>query len=224
MSVTINTDKIKDFYNLLETDEHNRYDSWKHCYNTFSNINQDDDILALHLGFYLASWGMYRGSAALLQKSYKVHLGAITIIRNFYHLRCDELNEVSIVQKMDVLELNKQLFKHYNSFTYFDNKNVLKSRKPTDTLISKIILGTLGCSPAFDRYFNDGVKKHNFSFTAFSDKNFDELFDFVEKYKTELLKLQSELKSSQGLHYPLLKLVDIYFWYEGFSLETKNTI
>lgn len=224
MSVTINTHKIKDFYNLLETDVHNRYDSWKHCYNTFSNINQDDDILALHLGFYLASWGMYRGSAALLQKSYKVHLGAVTIIRDFYHLRCDELNEVSIVQKNDILELNKQLFKHYNSFTYFNNKNVLKSRKPTDTLISKIILGTLGCSPAFDRYFNDGVKKYNFSFTSFSNKNFDEIFDFVEKYKPELLKLQSELKSSQGLHYPLLKLVDIYFWHEGFSLETKNTI
>src|SRR5690606_25210311 len=119
---------------------------------------------------------MYRGSAALLQKSYKVHLGAITIIRNFYHLRCDELNEVSIAQKKDVLELNKQLFKHYNSFTYFDNKNKPKSRKPTDALISKIILGTLGCCPAFDRYFNTGVKSHSFSFTTFNDKSFDQIF------------------------------------------------
>ena len=128
------------------------------------------------------------------------------------------------MKKKDILELNKQLFKHYNSYTYFDNKNVLKSRKPTDTLISKIILGTLGCSPAFDRYFNDGVKKHNFSFTAFSDKNFNEIFNFVDNNKSEFLKLQSELMLSQGLHYPLLKLVDIYFWHEGFSLETKNTI
>lgn len=224
MELTFDTIKIHDFYKLIAIDEHNRYDSWRHCFETFGDLNQDDDLLALHLGFYLASWGMYRGSAALLQKSYKVHLGAITIIRDFYYLRCDELNEVSKVQKKDVLELNKQLFKHYNSFTYIDNKNVLKNRKPTNTLISKIILGTLGCSPAFDRYFNDGVKKYNFSFTSFSDKNFDEIFNFVEKYKPELLKLQSELKSSQGLHYPLLKLVDIYFWHEGFSLETKNTI
>lgn len=218
MSVIIRTDKVKDFYNLLKTDEHNRYDSWKHCYSTFSNINQDDDILALHLGFYLASWGMYRGSAALLQKSYKVHLGAITIIRDYYHLRCDELNEVSKVQKRDILELNNQLFKHYNSFTYFDNKNVLKSRKPTDTLISKVILGTLGCCPAFDRYFNDGVKSYNFNFTTFSEKSFEGLFNFVDNYRPELLKLQNELKVSQGLHYPLLKLVDIYFWFEGVSL------
>ena len=139
-------------------------------------------------------------------------------------MRCDELNEVSKVQKKDILELNKQLFTHYNSFTYFDNKNVLKSRKPTDTLISKIILGTLGCSPAFDRYFNDGARKHNFSFTTFSDKSFDEIFNFVNNNKSELLKLQSELMSSQEIHYPLLKLVDIYFWHEGFSLETNKRI
>lgn len=224
MSATINTDKINDFYNLLGTDEHNRYDSWKHCYNTFSNVYQDDDILALYLGFYLASWGMYRGSAALLQKSYKIHLGAITIIRDFYHLRCDEIKEVSIVQKKDILELNKQLFKHYNSFTYFDNKNVLKSRKPTDTLISKIILGTLGCSPAFDRYFIDGVKKHNFSFKSFSNTSFDEIFNFVDNNKSEFLKLQSELMLSQGLHYPLLKLVDIYFWHEGNSKNENEVL
>ena len=220
MFVKLDTSKIKDFYNLLETDEHNRYDSWKHCYNTFSNINQDDDILALNLGFYLASWGMYRGSAALLQKSYKVHLGAITIIRDFYDLRCNYLNEVSKVQKKDILGLNKQLFKHYNSFTYFDNKNVLKSRKPTDTLISKIILGTLGCCPAFDRYFNDGVKKHNFNFTNFNESSFDEIFSFVDYYKKDLLKLQNELKLTQEMHYPILKLVDIYFWHEGFEMNS----
>ena len=30
------------------------------------------DYLSLHLAFYLASWGMYRGSSFLLQKDYKV--------------------------------------------------------------------------------------------------------------------------------------------------------
>lgn len=218
MPLKFDTTKIHNFYKLIETDEHNRYDSWKHCYNAFSNINQDDDILALHLGFYLASWGMYRGSAALLQKSYKIHLGAITIIRGFYHLRCSELHEVSKDMKSDILTLNKQLANHYNSFTYFDNKNVLKSRKPTDTLISKIILGTLGCCPAFDRYFNDGVKRHNFRFTSFNDKSFNEIFNFVNDYKPELSELQRELKLLEGSYHPIMKLLDIYFWHEGFSV------
>jgi len=40
---------------------------------------------------------------------------------------------------------------HYT--TNYMTKNVLVPRKPTHTLISKIIIGTLGCIPAFDRYF-----------------------------------------------------------------------
>ncbi len=48
------------------------------------NINDEEtiDMLALHLGFYLASWGMYRGSSFLLQKDYKVHVPIVKIIIN----------------------------------------------------------------------------------------------------------------------------------------------
>jgi len=35
------------------------------------------DHLCLHLAFYLASWGMYRGSSKLLQKDYKVHATSV---------------------------------------------------------------------------------------------------------------------------------------------------
>ena len=33
----------------------------------------------------------------------------------------------------------------------------------TDTLITKILLGTLGCVPAYDRYYMQAVKKHHIS-------------------------------------------------------------
>ena len=42
------------------------------------------------------------------------------------------------------------------------------------------------------------------------------MFNFVEDYKLNLIKLQSELLLSEEIHYPLLKLIDIYFWHEGF--------
>ncbi len=105
---------------------------------------------------------------------------------------------------------------------YFNKNNVLGVRKPTNTLISKIIIGTLGCCPAFDRYFNDGVKKYNFGFTKFTNKSFEQLFMFVEENKPELSQLQAELLLSEKIHYPLLKLVDIFFWHEGFNIETNN--
>ena len=73
---------IRNYYNKTLEDEHGRFMSWRHCYNVFrENRNKTDDetldYLALHLAFYLASWGMYRGSSFLLQKDYKVHKDAV---------------------------------------------------------------------------------------------------------------------------------------------------
>ena len=76
---------IRTYYNETVKDAHGRYLSWQHCYNAFilNRSNVDDntfDYLALHLAFYLASWGMYRGSSFLLQKDYKVHIPIVKII------------------------------------------------------------------------------------------------------------------------------------------------
>src|SRR6266851_4448858 len=62
--------------------EHHRYRSWEHCYGYFHRttakaVAADRDHAALQLGFYLASWGMYRGSSFLLQHAYTAHLGVI---------------------------------------------------------------------------------------------------------------------------------------------------
>lgn len=55
--------EIIDFYNqILQDKEGHRYRSWEHCFNAFGNSSLSIDILNLHLAFYLASWGMYRGS------------------------------------------------------------------------------------------------------------------------------------------------------------------
>lgn len=155
---TLNPDKILKHRELIKRDTNNDYHSWRHCYKAFSNINEDETLLALHLGFYLASWGMYRGSTAISHKDYTIHIGAVSLIKQFYFLRCDENREVHKNDIPEILNLCKALRHHYAGFDYMI-KGVMTKRKPTDTLISKIIIGTLGCSPAFDRYFNDWCKK-----------------------------------------------------------------
>ena len=77
---------ILDYFNETVKDEHGRYMSWRHCYKAFSeNRNVFDeqtvDYLALHLAFYLASWGMYRGTSFLLQKDYKVHIPVVKMLQ-----------------------------------------------------------------------------------------------------------------------------------------------
>ena len=70
-----------EFYNDLRSDENGRYRSWEHCYSHFMNArgrnDVDYDYLSLQLAFYLASWGMYRGSSFLLQKDYRVHIPVV---------------------------------------------------------------------------------------------------------------------------------------------------
>ncbi len=72
-------------YIKLEKEPNHRYRSWEHCFRAFSDKkdvtdNKTIDYLSLHLAFYLASWGMYRGSSNLLQKDYRIHIPIVRII------------------------------------------------------------------------------------------------------------------------------------------------
>jgi len=69
-----------------------RYRSWWYCYSAFSDafINpgtEDRDHLALSLAFYLASWGMYRGSSFLLKHDYKIHRAVVDYLLDQSTLR-----------------------------------------------------------------------------------------------------------------------------------------
>src|SRR5690349_1631304 len=75
-------EKISAYFGKVAGDPHHRYRSWEHCYRYFrevtpSGITAQRETAALQLGFYLASWGMYRGSTFLLQHAYTVHLGVV---------------------------------------------------------------------------------------------------------------------------------------------------
>src|SRR4051812_12697232 len=78
--------RISRFHSKLARDQFHRYRSWEHCYRHFRRIGRirtdaDVDAAALQLGFYLASWGMYRGSSFLLWKDYTIHKSAVRLLR-----------------------------------------------------------------------------------------------------------------------------------------------
>jgi len=199
--------KIIEKYIRLNNQEFERYNSWNHCYEAFGKI-EDYKLLSLHLGFYLASWGMYRGSSKLLERDYLVHVDAVKIIKKYWFLRCDLEHEVALHNLKKILNLIEELSSYYKT---------THDVTPTDTLISKIILGTLGCLPAFDRFFVDGVKKQGNTFKTLKKKSLKGLFTFVESN-------QLELKNIQKLHpqYPIMKIVDMYFWQIGFEKSKKQ--
>ena len=82
----IEKSSVEKYLSNMVQDSNHRFKSWEYCYTAFGNLDSVD-YLSLHLAFYLASWGMYRGSCGIFWKDYKIHIKTIDTIRNFYNLR-----------------------------------------------------------------------------------------------------------------------------------------
>lgn len=89
---------------------------------------------------------------------------------------------------------------------------------PTDTLVTKVLLGTLGCIPACDRYFLSGFKHAGYQYSTPNDKFIDRVFAFCRKNVAGLQREQGEIERRSGVRYPLMKLVDMYFHQIGLEL------
>lgn len=214
---------IEKYLMSITSDEFHRYKSWDVCHQSF-NISKQTDSHILQLAFYLASWGMYRGSSGLLQKNHLIHKGTVDIIFNKQHqkLKCNINNEVSKENIVEIITLKNELATHYSGILFTKGTDVSKPISPTDTLLSKIMLGTLACVPAYDRYFIDGLKEMKMENTGFNEASLNELFKFIDKNKDEIDNAQKLIKSKTGNHYPIMKIIDMYFWQIGYDNEVKN--
>ena len=214
------------FYNELKNDANGRYRSWEYCYKQFHDARTEEtlknedklDYLSLHLAFYLASWGMYRGSSFLLQKDYKVHIPIIRIILNkdyddLFGIECSKFKDPENIKKL--MNLVNEIKQYYDVIRKSVIENVVKNEL-SNTLVTKILMGTLGCVPAYDRYFIDGVRKEKVTTGVFNEKSLIKLVDFYEQNK-ESLELYRNKLEVEGLPYPQMKLLDMGLWQIGFE-------
>lgn len=220
----------KDILNIIEKyisaiieDKFHRYKSWDNCFHAFS-ANKQNEIQVLELAFYLASWGMYRGSGGLLQKNHLVHKEAvgITFNKKYQKLKCSLNNEIGQENISTILELKNELKNHYSSISFTKGANESKPISPTDTLLSKIMLGTLACVPAYDRYFIDGLKEMKMKHYTFSKDSLIEILEFANDNKQDIKAAQKLIKIKTGNHYPIMKIIDMYFWQIGYDKELKD--
>ena len=214
---------IEKYLSGITTDEFHRYKSWDNCFQSF-RVSRQSEIQVLELAFYLASWGMYRGSSGLLQKNHLIHKGAVDILysKSSQTLKCNVTTEIKKENIKAILSVKDKLAKHYNSIYFTKGTDKPKPISPTDTLLSKIMLGTLGCVPAYDRYFIDGLKEKKMEHTGFNEASLNELFKFLEKNKIEIDEAQKLIKTKTERHYPLMKILDMYFWQIGYDKEVKE--
>ncbi len=220
-------DKANEFLNNLNSDENSRYLSWEHCYTYFASCkelnDQNHDILALHLAFYLASWGMYRGSSFLLQKDYKVHKDAIKEIYNskykpLWGITCDAIltsNNLDLI-----FELSDKLREIYVE----KRKNLDGYDDISSVLITKILMGTLGCVPAYDRFFMSTIKKFKIASGNYNKQSLHDIAAFYNDNREELQQFKQKLENCRGIDYPEMKILDMSFWYIAFEKESRKLI
>ena len=90
----------------------------------------------------------------------------------------------------------------------------------SDTLITKILMGTLGCVPAYDRYFVKGIRSQKIASGTYNIKSILQLVDFYEKNLEQLVSVQKNFIVADML-YPQMKILDMGFWQIGFDLDSK---
>ena len=215
------------FYDDARANENGRSRSWEHCYRVFRDARTDPspdcDYLSLHLAFYLASWGMYRGSSFLLQKDYKVLVPVVEeILKPEYDcllgLACTDLRNSDV--RAQLKKLCDDIAEHFGPI-----RDEVAGRKVTTSvspvLITKILMGTLGCVPAYDRFFQDGVATYKVTTQEYSLESVRKLAKFYEAHNDRLEEARRGMQC-EDLIYPQMKLLDMGFWQIGFERDAGD--
>lgn len=199
-----------------------RYASFDYCFNYFQRLKNKKEIASknniqnscLQLGFYLASWGMYRGSAGLTQKSVKIFEPIIKYIAS----------------QEDIWRIDADNYTESNKSRLIECKNTIEKeikieQKDKDTLITKIMLGVFGNVPAFDKYFRMGSELGKVNENALEQISifYTRYSKIISDEATRIQTLEYHDNNREGSRsYTKAKIVDMIFFIEGFEKNEKN--
>lgn len=207
-----------------------RYASFDYCYNYFQNMTSIElknnmEKSCLQLGFYLASWGMLRGSSFLLQKSVKHYEPLINYLISLkeennknWTIDVDEFNSENIDL---ILEVYKKI-QEYVIGTESNNRHIV--------LVTKIMMGVFGCIPAYDQYFTQTFRKifkNRCGFRSVNEESILCLKEFCDSNIDTISNLQHQIRTMDfntteltKLKYSKAKIIDMY----GFAKSFDNKI
>jgi hypothetical protein len=191
-----------------------RYSSFDYCFNYFQAHHDGGHVATLaeagqmqtsclQLGFYLASWGMFRGRAQLLTRSVKCF---------------EPVVEVIVKAPRDIWKLDVGGYTPEAIEALVDVGRQLRAALPggrSDTLVTKTMLGVFGCVPAFDRYFRVGL-----GLWKFGPKSLLRIRSFYEEHADAIdshLEPTLDFDTGQPTErlYTRAKVIDMIFFIAG---------
>jgi len=191
-----------------------RYASFDYCFNYFQEqsdrgltaelTSQENlEMSCLQLGFYLASWGMYRGSTTRLKRSLAYLKPPVEVIANapaeIWSTDADSYTPERIELMLDVAAHLRECFPEGAS----------------DTTVTKVMLGVFGCVPAFDQYFKRGFGVYGFNASALARIGdfYRENSAVIDAYRVPTLEFATGLETARG--YSRAKVIDMIFFVAG---------
>ncbi len=207
-----------------------RFNSWDYCYEAFKkahekNFDNDEekekiiDDLSQKLFMYLASWGMLRNSF-LLWCDYKIHNKLIEDVllsdkyKELWNIKLTDFKDDKIGLLDDLVNRIKKYYKQIRIDVFkVIGKKLNKDSEISETLISKILLGTLACSPAYDDYLKKAIGN-----IGVGPSNLNSLKNLVKNKE-----IQEAINTlSKTSDYPQMKLLDCCLWQIGSDLSKKK--
>lgn len=211
-----------------------RFASFDYCFNYFQSFYRSDKIKdiasvnnieksTLQLGQYLASWGMFRGSTALLRHSSHSLLPVIECIANTHPTEWEiDINNYN----ESIGRLTSLYVKIGNAIEFPIIKEGGVQQRPSPILITKIMLGIFGNTPAFDTYFMKGINQSVFINDGFEKslnkviKIWNALYDLYTENKEvfendKIETLDFHRQTNTDIYYTNAKIADMAFFIEG---------
>ena len=217
--------KAGELLEIINSDVNSRYKSWEHCYTKFADCKElnpeNHDILSLHLAFYLASWGMLRGSSFLLHKDYKVHFD---VVKELYKPEYKPLWGINseVLLENDNIDLVFELSERLREIYIEKRKNLDGYEDISNILVTKILMGTLGCVPAYDRFFVKTIKEYKIASGNYNKQSLYDLAIFYNANREKIELFRNKVNSVQGINYPEMKILDMAFWYIAFEKDSNK--
>lgn len=160
---------------------------------------------------------MYRGSSFLLWKDFKLHTYAVKeLLKPQYDSLLDldmEFETTTNAAIPRIVQLRDRLAVIYGDRVQTVNGHREKV-EVTDTLVTKILLGVLACTPAYDTYVVKGMRRRRIHYSQVNARHLAELARFYRQHLHEFKGVRRMVREGQ-IRYPVMKLVDMYFWEKG---------
>ncbi|MDD3960495.1 MAG: hypothetical protein PHT77_01375 [Bacteroidales bacterium] len=213
---------VKQFIEMRAVDH--RYASFDYCFNYFQRqqcYSDDMEKSCMMLGFYLASWGMYRGSSFILQKSASVFIPLIeyfeSLDRSIRSIDVDAYGNDGIEKILEVYHKTSEV--------------LIPSNHKAITLSTKILLGVFGFVPAYDSYFCKTFRSlysGTCAFRSINKKSLSCIFDFYQENQKAIDQLSKNTFTADfctgaktDIKYPKAKIIDMYGFTAGQQFNDK---